>query len=701
MGVSFDISNQKDNLSQIKINYKSYLPESFIDKLNNSIVKIIMNKDRIGTGFLMQLIINRKNHFYLVTSNHIIKRNDIEQKLNCFLFYGKKENEIKKIIKLDINERIIQNFENPINITLIEIIESDNVPKDKFLIPDYNYKNGYNIYLNKDICSAGYFLNGERYLFFGKILKIHNSKFQHSLDYKNSPVGAPICLSQNICIIGIINKEGKINNIGTFIGDLVDIFLEKEENLSGITSLSSRGIFNDTMVKEAQKQFNEVKQESNSDINLMDYILKKDCKPKEDYFEFFKFLQNEKRQDFFVNISIFNKSEYKKYKEEFLQKYKSHNLSELEKACIGSLLGGAIGDAIGSRVEFLPLNYNSNRIIDMGKESEGHFSLRPGQWTDNNSMTICIADSLIEKKEFVPKDIMMRLILWWKYGYNNGFRFDKLRTDKSSVGIGATVRESCEYYIKTKGKYAYATFGNPNASGNATLMRNAAIPILYFREEKRALEFSKKQSKITHQSEEAACCCKLLTYIIIKIKKKKKRNTPSKFNPKTKINIHSSVYLHKSSKNNIVEYSLKDILNDLKDFKCENSSVNCLAQSLQENKNRNWNWKNNNFQFDEKRAKENPNFIGSYCMDGLSMALHSLYTTNNFRDSILKVANLCADSGSIASIVGQIAGAYYGLDEVNSIPNEWIKEINKWDDNEIALRGYLLCNLNEGNINKL
>ena len=78
-------------------------------------------------------------------------------------------------------------------------------------------------------------------------------------------------------------------------------------------------------------------------------------------------------------------------------------------------------------------------------------------------------------------------------------------------------------------------------------------------------------------------------------------------------------------------------------------------------------------------------------MDGLAMALHVLYITNNFKDAILKAVNLCGDADSLGSIVGQIGGAYYGLD---SIPEEWINTLNKWDHNEIALRGYILCNLN-------
>jgi hypothetical protein len=71
--------------------------------------------------------------------------------------------------------------------------------------------------------------------------------------------------------------------------------------------------------------------------------------------------------------------------------------------------------------------------------------------------------------------------------------------------------------------------------------------------------------------------------------------------------------------------------------------------------------------------------------------MYVLYHTNNFKDAILKAVNLCGDADSLGSIVGQIGGAYY---EVDSFPPDWIQAINKWDHNEIALRGYILCNLN-------
>ena len=413
---------------------------------------------------------------------------------------------------------------------------------------------------------------------------------------------------------------------------------------------------------------------NNNRIQDLDYILKKVVKDDIIYYPyFFSFFQKyQKYSDYFVQTSIFDKEEYTKYKEDFLKKKNSNTFTDIEKSSIGSMQGMTIGDAMGARVEFMPLDYNYNKIKDMGDTIIGNFRLRPGQWTDDTSMGLCLSDSLIENKgNFDPRDIMMRFILWWFFGYNNAFRFDKKRPSKHSVGLGGNISGSLFKYIKDSGKNEYTKYGNRHTSGNGSIMRNAAIPLCYFRNEAKALDFAKKQSLITHQGDEAAGCCQLMTFIIIKILRLKNGNKLNKNNTK-----------------------LKDILEDLTEFKCEYKSVLSLALSQKEgnDNNRNWNWKDKNFKYSEERAKKKPGYIGSYCMDGLAMALHVLYHTDSFQKAILKAVNLCGDADSVGSVVGQIAGAFY---EYDSIPKDWIKKINHWDNDEIALRGFILCHLNE------
>merc|ERR1712037_928483 len=84
---------------------------------------------------------------------------------------------------------------------------------------------------------------------------------------------------------------------------------------------------------------------------------------------------------------------------------------------------------------------------------------------------------------------------------------------------------------------------------------------------------------------------------------------------------------------------------------------------------------------------KDPDYIGSYCMDNLSMALHCVWSTTTFAAAVLKAANLCGDADTVAAVVGQLAGAIYGASE---IPARWIECVNHWDGGDVALKAWLL-----------
>ena len=131
-----------------------------------------------------------------------------------------------------------------------------------------------------------------------------------------------------------------------------------------------------------------------------------------------------------------------------------------------------------------------------------------------------------------------------------------------------------------------------------------------------------------------------------------------------------------------------------KTFETNIPSVKCLANHQQEgqDKNRNWDWTVKQYHYSPKRSEEKPGYIGSYAMDNMAMSLNTVYNTNSFKDALIRIVNIRGDSDSVASVVGQIAGAYYDIEE---IPGDWIKAINLWDNGDIALKGYILARLKD------
>ena len=69
------------------------------------------------------------------------------------------------------------------------------------------------------------------------------------------------------------------------------------------------------------------------------------------------------------------------------------------------------------------------------------------------------------------------------------------------------------------------------------------------------------------------------------------------------------------------------------------------------------------FDYSRTRALDKPGYVGSYCMDALAMALHTIWKTKSFKEVAIMNANLGGDCDTVGAIAGQIAGAMYGIDK--------------------------------------
>jgi len=133
----------------------------------------------------------------------------------------------------------------------------------------------------------------------------------------------------------------------------------------------------------------------------------------------------------------------------------------------GCLLGLAVGDAVGTTVEFHPRG-SFAPVTDM--VGGGTFGLRPGQWTDDTSMALCLATSRVECGGFDAGDQMERYCRWYEEGYlsSTGRCFD----------IGNTVRSALERFRQDGDPNAGSR--NPRSAGDGCIMRLAPVPIFFF-----------------------------------------------------------------------------------------------------------------------------------------------------------------------------------------------------------------------------
>ena len=169
----------------------------------------------------------------------------------------------------------------------------------------------------------------------------------------------------------------------------------------------------------------------------------------------------------------------------------------------GCLLGLAAGDALGTTLEFkAPGTFTS--IDDM--VGGGPFGLKPGQWTDDTSMALCLAESLIEMDGFDPMDQMQRYVRWWREGYLSS-------TEGPAFDIGTTVRSALSRFERTGEPYAGST--DSNSAGNGSLMRLAPVPMYFAGDAEEAIDRSAESSRTTHGVAEAVDACRYFAGLLV------------------------------------------------------------------------------------------------------------------------------------------------------------------------------------------
>src|SRR3982751_724496 len=168
----------------------------------------------------------------------------------------------------------------------------------------------------------------------------------------------------------------------------------------------------------------------------------------------------------------------------------------------GAILGLAAGDALGTTLEFTERG-QFEPITDM--VGGGPFNLQPGQWTDDTSMMLCLAESLLECGAFDPIDQLSRYVRWKRDGHNSstGRCFD----------IGGTVMKALARFERFSEPWAGST--DAYSAGNGSLMRLAPVPLFFAHDPELAVANAALSSKTTHAHPEAIDACRYMAGLIV------------------------------------------------------------------------------------------------------------------------------------------------------------------------------------------
>ena len=277
----------------------------------------------------------------------------------------------------------------------------------------------------------------------------------------------------------------------------------------------------------------------------------------------------------------------------------------------GCLVGLAVGDAVGTTVEFKsPGTFEP--VADM--KGGGPFNLAAGEWTDDTSMALCLAESLTHCNSFDARDQMQRYVRWWQEGHlsSNGHCFD----------IGNTVWDALQRFLDTDEPFAGST--DTWAAGNGSLMRLAPVPLFFAADPRQAIAMSGESSRTTHGTKTCIDACRYFGGLIVGAVQGESK--------KALLSAH---------------YAPADRLWDEQPLCAEVASV--VSGSF--------------------KRRSPPAIKGSgYVVEALEAALWAFSQADSYEAGCLLAANLGDDADTTAAIHGQIAGAYYGIE---GVPEQW------------------------------
>ncbi len=277
----------------------------------------------------------------------------------------------------------------------------------------------------------------------------------------------------------------------------------------------------------------------------------------------------------------------------------------------GAMLGLAAGDALGTTLEFkAPGTFQPIDDIVGG----GPFELKAGQWTDDTSMALCLAESLVERRGFDPVDQLDRYVRWYRDGHMSciGWCFD----------IGNTTRCGIFDFMKTRAPYCGPT--SPNTAGNGSIMRLAPVPLAFANRPAEAIERSGDSSRTTHGAPNCVDGCRYFGGLIVGA-------------------------VEGRSKDELLSAGFSPVP-DLWQQKPLAEAIATVAKGT-------------------FKIKAPPAIRGTgYVVSSLEAALWAFHESTDFRTGALLAVNLGDDADTTGAVYGQIAGAYYGEE---GIPAEW------------------------------
>jgi ADP-ribosyl-[dinitrogen reductase] hydrolase len=171
---------------------------------------------------------------------------------------------------------------------------------------------------------------------------------------------------------------------------------------------------------------------------------------------------------------------------------------------VGVLVGLACGDALGAAYEF---GGPIAATTPVGMVGGGSFGWEPGEWTDDTSMAIPIAQEVAAGADLLSAATLGRIVLAWK---NWAGEAKDVGVQTSSILRSLTA--PTEAAARKASKAHHDSSGR--SGGNGALMRTAPVALAYLSNGEGLTKAARRVAQLTHWDEDAGDACVLWCHAI-------------------------------------------------------------------------------------------------------------------------------------------------------------------------------------------
>jgi ADP-ribosylglycohydrolase len=295
------------------------------------------------------------------------------------------------------------------------------------------------------------------------------------------------------------------------------------------------------------------------------------------------------------------------------------------RGCLGGL---AIGDALGTTLEF---TRNPEPIDDL--VGGGPFRLAPGEWTDDTSMALSLAASLVARRGFDATDQCERYVRWWRDG--------EMSVTGRCFDIGVTTARALGAFEHTLDPMSGPS--GEHDAGNGSLMRLAPVPMAFAHDPEAAIRWAGESSRTTHGATEAVDACRYYAGLVVGALRGEARET-------------------------LLSPAWSPV-----DGRWKEGALAPRVRAIAEGS--------------FKHKARSQILSGGYVIESLEAALWGFHHAQDFRGGALAVVNLGHDADTCGAIYGMLAGAWFGW---SGIPQGWRDKL-AWRDTILGLADQLLA----------